>query len=171
MNSFPVSKYQRDALAKELKQDFDKFNTLLLDWINGEVDDRYWWAFTFVIEKHPEWIKNHLDVLLYKLQTTDKDDIKRNITRSLQFVKIPEQLTVLALDLSYQILKSEAEKTAQRVFSMTVIHRIVNDYPDLQNEFEDVLTDLYPYGSAGFKSRANKIIKELANKDGKNLTR
>ena len=160
----PSSKRSRDELIEMLSDDPVLFDELMSMYVNEEVDELYGWPLTYVIERYPERGIKWVELLLNKLNSTDRDDAKRNITRSLQFVEIPEEHMSLALDYCYRILGSESEKTAARVFSMSVVYNITKKFPDLSAELLDTLTMLFPMASAGFQSRARTIIKDLAKK-------
>ena len=115
---------------------------------------------SFCVENHPELMLPHLSSLL-KLCQLPKVDVayKRNIIRSLQFIEIParQQGKVLALCFSY--LENRKESIAVRVFAMSVLGKLVQQHPDLQQELYTLLELELPMASAGFQSRAKKILK------------
>jgi len=48
---------------------------------------------------------------------------------------------------------------------MTVIYNLTEQLPDLARELRLLIEDQYDLGSAGFKSRGKKVLKQL-QKDG-----
>ena len=94
----------------------------------------------------------------------DKKDahvaVKRNIMRLLQDIEIPKPLYGTLTDKCFALLDPK-ETIAVRVFSMTVLANIAKQEPDLKKELRIVIEDQLPYGSAGFLSRARKVLKEI----------
>jgi hypothetical protein len=58
-------------------------------------------------------------------------------------------------------LNNRRTAIAIQVFSITVLHNIARDEPDLRRELRIILDDLMPYGSPGFRARARKILQDL----------
>ena len=94
----------------------------------------------------------------------DKKDahvaVKRNIMRLLQDIEIPKQLYGTITDKSFMLLDPK-ETIAVRVFSMTVLANIAKQEPDLKKELRIVIEDQLLYASAGFLSRAKKVLKAI----------
>ncbi len=157
----PRTNREKNLLIEELLNQPHRFHALMKESMTKGVDERYWWAMTYVIEQSPTIADQWLNDMLDKLETTQKDSIKRNILRSLQYVEIPVELITRVLDVCYSIVGRETEKVAARVFAMTVIYNQIKVYPELGEELRQTLLDLYEYGSPGFKSRSGKIIKRL----------
>ena len=86
---------------------------------------------------------------------------KRNVLRILQNHEIPEPLWGHAAEQCFGFLNDTSEPVAVKVFSMTVIHNLTKDIPELAHELKIILEDQFDYGSAGFQSRARKILKAL----------
>ena len=66
-----------------------------------------------------------------------------------------------AADICFGYLVDHKETIAVRVFAMTVLGNICRREPDLGIELRLVIEEELPYASAGFKSRAKKILAEL----------
>jgi hypothetical protein len=95
----------------------------------------------------------------------DKQDahvaVKRNIMRLLQDIEIPKQLYGTLTDKCFTLMDPK-ETIAVRVFSMSVLASIAKQEPDLKRELRIVIEDQLPYASAGFLSRAKKVLKEIS---------
>jgi hypothetical protein len=88
--------------------------------------------------------------------------VKRNVVRILQFVDIPEDLHGEVMNICFELLGDLRETIAVRVFSMTVLARLAEIYPDIRQELRIIIEDeLSHQPSAGFKSRAKKILAAL----------
>ena len=50
---------------------------------------------------------------------------------------------------------------AVKVFAMSVLSQLVDGVPELSQELRIIIEDQLPYASAGFISRARKVLKDL----------
>jgi hypothetical protein len=118
------------------------------------------WIMSLVCEQQPERFKPHLKTIIHLLgQPALTIPVKRHILRTLQFVDIPKRYHARLIDYCFNLLQHAQEPIAVKVFAMTVLANITADVPELRNELIIVLEDQLPYASAGFRSRASKILK------------
>jgi len=115
----------------------------------------------FCIERYPSLLDNHYPKVIHGLKEGGYDIIRRNCIRFLQFASIPDDFMGEVADLCFSLLSDVKEPIAIKVFSMTVLFNISKVYPELRPELIFLIKEQLPYGSAGFKSRANKILKQL----------
>lgn len=87
--------------------------------------------------------------------------IKRNILRVLQYQEIPEEFEGEVLDRTFALLEDTGQPVAIRVFSMQVVYNLSTKYPEIKPELKTIIEASLPYASAGFKSRAGKILPVL----------
>jgi hypothetical protein len=105
-------------------------------------------------------ITPYIERLILNLQNESLHDaIKRNTVRVLQDVEIPEDLHGVLAEICFNYLKNPAEAVAIKVFSMTIIDNLTPFYPELKEELHFILEEQFPFQSAGFRSRAGKILK------------
>jgi hypothetical protein len=151
----------------------------IIDWIDGSHEhfaelmeiffernsQRNQYAANIMIHCVDKWeylLTPYLEKLILNLQNENlKDATKRNTVRVLQDVKIPKNLHGILADICFNYLKTHSEAIAIKVFSMTIIHNLIKDYPELKEELRFILEEQMPFQSAGFRSRAGKILKEL----------
>ncbi len=115
---------------------------------------------SFCVEKYPHLMLPHLHVLVKLCLLPDATvALKRNIIRAFQFVQIPTKQQGKVADLCFSCLMNRKESIAVRVFSMTVLSNIAKQHPDLQRELFTLIEAELPVASAGFQSRAKKILK------------
>lgn len=157
------------------KQDFKE----IIDWIDGSPEHfgdlmevffennsrKNQYAASVMIHCVDKWdylLTPYLEKLILNLQNQNlKDATKRNTVRVLQDVQIPENLQGILADICFQYLQKPSEAIAIKVFSMTIIHNLTKDYPELKEELQFILAEQMPFQSAGFRSRAGKILKDL----------
>lgn len=165
-------------LNKELLVDHSKSNTLrvaaLIGTDPGQFDQlvqlmvrgndliapRSAWVFRVCVDSHPRLFSaQHVRTCIRRLGQPACDAVKRNITAVLQTAKIPQSEEGIVVDHCFRLLNSRSEPTAVKTFSMTVLHRIAQKYPDLKPELADAIRNQWPLASTGFRNRAAKILK------------
>lgn len=125
------------------------------------ISQRAAWAVSYCAEAYPELVFPYLEKMLDNLSRPVHDSVKRNTIRTFQDIDIPEELQGKAADICFNFLCDKDETIGTKVFSMTVLHNLCKQHPDLKNELRTAIEEQMPYASAGFKSRGKKILKEL----------
>ncbi|MFT5165164.1 MAG: hypothetical protein ACI8P3_000388 [Saprospiraceae bacterium] len=154
-------------IVRYIGTDHERFKALMDLFLgkDNRLSQRASWAVGFCGLAHPELIYPHLKQMLANLDKPVHDAIKRNTVRILADMDYPEDMLGEIADVSFRLLDDPKEAVAVRIFSMSVCLNITKREPDLANELKIILEDHYPHGSAGFKSRAKKILKELRKMD------
>jgi len=67
----------------------------------------------------------------------------------------------LVVVICFDFFQSKKEPVAVKVFSMTVLANVAQDLKELRQELILRIEDQLPYGSAGFLSRAGRVLKQL----------
>jgi hypothetical protein len=88
------------------------------------------------------------------------DAVKRNLLRALQFVKVPSRYQGRIADCCFAFLTGK-EPIAIKVFAMTVLANLAAENHELKNEIIPIIESQLPFGSAGFISRARKVLRQL----------
>jgi hypothetical protein len=157
------------------KEDFKE----IIDWINGSPEHfaelmeiffdgntrKNQYAASVMIHCIDKWdylLNPYLEKLILNLQNDGLHDaIKRNTVRVLQDVEIPKKLHGTMANICFNYLQNPSEAIAIKVFSMTIIHNLTKNYPELKEELKFILEEQMPFQSAGFRSRAGKILRSL----------
>ena len=105
----------------------------------------------------------YVERLILNLQNPNLHDaIKRNTVRVLQDVEIPEHLHGTMAEITFQYLQNPAEAIATKISSMTILDNLTKKYPELKEELRFIIEEQIPFQSAGFRSRAGKILKRIS---------
>jgi len=158
------TKSQAMKIVRWIGDDQEKFDELVDIFLDGEyrVTQRAAWPLSICVIDHPELVKKHLKKLLLNMEKKNLHDaVTRNILRLLQFIHIPSSLQGLAADICFDLMNNKKQPIAIQVFSMTVLSNLCIDHPELSKELRLSIESKLPYGSAGFRSRANKVLKKL----------
>ena len=158
------SKEQTLKIAEYIGNDPGRFDELITLILKDEkiIAQRAAWIMSYAVEAHPSLMIPHLKDLLENLRNPVHDAIKRGTIKSLEYIEIPEELMGLVADICFEFLESPKEAIATRVFSMSALYKVCQKEPELSNELKLIIEDHYPHGSAGFKSRARRILKKIA---------
>ncbi|MBL4594743.1 MAG: hypothetical protein JKX68_13155 [Flavobacteriales bacterium] len=158
------SKLLTSQIVDEISAHPKRMDELMQIFIEGPVQftQRSAWSISVIAEKQPELLMNYYDLFIKLLNQPNKhDSINRNIVRALQYLDIPEKYQGKILDVCFRLLKSSDEPIAVKAFSMTVIFNLSKKYPDIIPELRATIKALMPNGSAGIKSRGNKVLKAI----------
>lgn len=168
-------------LREELLREHSKANTLAITaWIGGDkkrfaalvdlflydeyrVVQRAARVVSLVAEKQPQLLGPHLEAVVLHMQDAGIPvAVKRNVVRLLQHIDIPESLHGPVMNSCFDLLADPKETIAVRAFSMTVLARLAQQYPELGQELTVVIEDVLAHEpSAGLRSRGNKVLKAI----------
>jgi len=159
------SKAQCAKIVKWVGSNQQRFDELFGLFLNDEyrVVQRAAWPVSYCVIAHPAFISKHWKELISKLKKPDQHDaVKRNSIRLMQDIDIPKKYHGAIMDICFSFLESPTEALAVKVFSMTVLGNLAKYYPEIKTELQLIIEDQLPYQTAGYKSRANKVLKQLA---------
>lgn len=157
------SKAQALKISNYIGRDKDRFDGLMKLFFDTDyrVTQRAAWAVSHCADKHPELIEPYIESMILNLKNDITVAVQRNTLRVLQEREMPDSIIGEAADICFKIMESAKAPIAVKVFAMTLLANICKKVPELKNELRILIEDQLPYGSAGFKSRANKILKKL----------
>ena len=155
------SKEQAARITTYVGDDPDRFADLMKYLLgpNYRLSQRAAWPVSYCIERRPELVKPYFNVLIKQLERDDAHvAVRRNVARLLQFVEIPKRYQGRIFDACYALLSNPSETVAVRVFSMTVAAKIAKDQPELMNELRLAASQHPEAATAGFRSRARRVL-------------
>jgi len=158
------SKAQCNKIVEWVGGDQKRFDELFYLFLHDEyrVVQRAAWPVSYCVMAYPSFINRHWNKLISNLQKPGiHGAVKRNSIRLLQDIDIPERYRGAIMDICFKYLASPAEAIAVKVFSMTVLGNLAKYYPEIIPELKLMIEDQLPRQTAGFKSRAKKVLKEL----------
>lgn len=157
------SKENAELIANWIGNDSIRFQLLMNVFLNDEyrVVQRAAHVVGKVADKYPQIILPHIDSMVNRmLEPGLPVAVKRNVVRVLQYVDIPEKYHGDVMNICFDRLADVNETVAVRVFSMTILDNLSKYYPEIKQELHSILEDQLELGcTAGFKSRAKKILK------------
>lgn len=123
------------------------------------------WPIGIIGQTHSHLLKKHLPVFVSLLRKPGLHNaVRRNITRLLQYVSIPEELKGDVMDACFSFICDVQEKAAVKAFSLTILEQLAKEYPEIMPEIVTVIEEQWDYETAAFHSRARKILAESFKK-------
>ena len=118
---------------------------------------------TLVAESKPELILPYIDQIVRFFPHLQHISVKRAFTKIIS--KYPDinddDLLSILVYHCFEWLNDADETVAIRVYSMNILANICKIYPELIPELKQTIELHYDDGSAGFKSRAIKILENF----------
>lgn len=113
--------------------------------------------------KHLNLIRPHIDRMIYALEYSKVDGVKRSFLKILaeKPLNLNEEQFGRLTDLSFSILKNGKEAIAIRAFAIDILYRIIKTYPEIKYELIPILEELKSDESVGLAGKCNKILKEF----------
>lgn len=119
------------------------------------------WMLSHLYDKKPqllaEWQPQLVDIGL----KTPSDSVRRNLLRIIEGLSLDDQQSGFLFDACLRWMISENYSIAVRANAMQLLYRICCREPELVSEVEQHIRAVLPFGSAGFRSRANIVLNNL----------
>lgn len=161
------SKKQTQIISAYIGADQERFDELMDLFLNDKewrITQRAAWSVSYCIDKYLFLVQPHLPKLVAFLRKEGVHvAVKRNITRTLAKIELPEELMGLAADACFSFLADPKEAVAVKAFSMEVLYQLCKKEPDLAHELIPLIEDNMEHnGTPGILSKGRKILKQLA---------
>lgn len=114
-------------------------------------------------DKYPKDMEPYLEQLVLNLENPDIEvAVKRNTVRILQFIPIPEALQASLFDRCLAYLIDTKETIAVKAFSMGILAKLCQYYPELKMEVIPIIEELIAQAeSKGILSRGRSVLQTL----------
>jgi hypothetical protein len=123
------------------------------------VAQRAAWSVSWAAKKAPEMIQPFIKDLVAQLQRKDVHDaVIRNSVRVLEMIEIPKKFHGEVMNACFQFIESPATPVAIKAFSLTTLHKLCKQYPEILPELKLIITERWDTETAAFKSRGKKIL-------------
>ena len=126
------------------------------------------WVLSMCADRHPDLVQPYLDRML---EHCNKEGVhiavKRNVTRLLQQMPVPEAQEEAVMNLCFKSLADPKEAIAVRCFSMGILADLSSRYPEIRNELRHIIEDALEHQevSAAYKSKAKRVLQQLSKKE------
>ncbi len=111
----------------------------------------------------PELFKPHCSRVIAALKNLTSEGAMRNFLKTL--AEVPVRLTKkdksILLNQCFDYLVSNDYPIAVQVFSMQILYNLSGEIPEIGEELYRILEERMPDASAGYRSRARRIIRQM----------
>ena len=139
----------------ELYRDF--FDFAMKD--NGVFGQRSGRVIQILAQKNPKQVKPYIHAIARKITVAKSEGLRRSFLRVLMdhYNELAENDLGLITEACFRWVSGD-EKPAIKVYSLEILYRVSNLYPDLKPELMAVIESIMPHESKGIKSRGSKMI-------------
>jgi hypothetical protein len=162
------SKRQAVKIGKWVGKDQRRFRQLMELFLRGEriITQRSVWVVSYCVENHPDLVEPWLKSMLEKMQESGVHDaVKRNVTRILECVEIPESLMGRIVSICFENLGSIDSPIAVKAYSMGVLLKISQREPDLKHELKAMIEQMVPFVGPALQARGHQVIRQLEREE------
>lgn len=158
------TKQNCSAIVEWVGNDVSRFKQLFDLFLNDDprVTQRAAWPMSYCVIAHPEFMEGNFDKLVKNLKRKElHNSIKRNSVRLLQEIPIPPEYEGDVMNICFQYLESPSETVAVKAFSLTVLGRLADKYPEIIPEIKLLIQDQLPHQTAAFRQRAKEFLRKF----------
>ena len=119
------------------------------------------WTLGALTERAPEMMRPLLPDFFAARLELDILGYDRSLSKWLWLCGIPEEIEGEAAEQLFEWLLDPKVKVAPKVFAMSALADLAKKYPELAFELRTIIEEQMPEGSAGYKSRGRKVLKQL----------
>jgi hypothetical protein len=113
--------------------------------------------------QHPELIRPYLKEIIHKLPYLKSDGLRRGFLKIFteRSLDLDEESFGILADTTFNCLNNPAEKPAMKVYSMEILFRISDFYPEIKPELISTIENQLPHSTAAIKSAGKKLLRKL----------
>lgn len=129
-----------------------------------KIDQYAAWIVPYIAMREPKLLKPYYGKILDNLDTQPHTGVIRNSLRIFEEVDIPESIEGRLFDKCMDYIADHKMPVAVPAFAITVCTKICKKYPDLSEEFVELIRPFLDHGSAALKVRTRRAIKQLSKR-------
>src|SRR3954468_9694382 len=156
------SKARCNKIIAYIGNNKERFAELMRIFFEGEyrLTQHAAWPMSYCVQNHPGLIDPYLKKIVEKLSNPNEPAaVTRNIVRLLQDVDVPKKYHGKLMTACFNFLQSNETPVAIKAFSMTILHNLSSQYPEIIREVKTIIEERWPFESAAFRSRARNFLK------------
>ncbi len=120
------------------------------------------WLFEHIFLDNKALISPYFEDMINKFPKLKQDGIKRHFSKILAFSDINHLLNGDFINTCFDWIIAEDIPVAVKANCMHILYNATKKYPELKPELKMILEEQFNNNTAGFKSRAKKILKEIS---------
>lgn len=131
---------------------------------NDKLSSKASWSLSKVYDKHPETLVPFIPGIIGSLDRLENESVRRSFMKIISLSDITvvtrKHQGILA-DYCFRMLRSGFSSIAVKAYSMEIIYRLAQVYPELTAELAETINLLQDEKSAGILAKGRIILKRL----------
>ncbi len=113
--------------------------------------------------RHPELLRPYTKELLRKFNSFRNDGLRRSILKIFteRSLNLDDESLGILVDIGFNCLTNPVEKPAMKMYSMVILYKISQFYPEIKPELISTIEDQMPRCSAAVKSVGRQTLAKL----------
>ena len=161
LDPFPVKEEAR-LVAQSIAENPTYINELWDICINNE---KHSWRATWILDKiydiAPDLVRLYLPQMIEIVPTLSNESKLRQYLKRISLEPLPNNISGDFINYCFDTLISNTSAIAIKVYAMQILYNFSLQEPDIQNELALVIEEQMENGSAGYCSRARRILKAI----------
>jgi len=162
LEPFPVKK-EAELIAQSIANNPKHMKALWEFAIsNAENSWRASWLIDKVYDIAPELVRPYLNDMIALLPDLTNESKRRQFLKIISLEPLSKNVSGKFINHCFDLLMANTTAIAIQVYAMQTLYHFSRYEPDIQNELALILQEKMDHGSAGFCSRARKILKAIS---------
>lgn len=163
LDPFPV-KEEAMLIAQSIAKNPEHIKALWEICISNE---KHSWRATWILDKvydiAPDLVRLYLPQMIEFVPNLENESKLRQYLKLISLEPIPSNISGDFINYCFDTLISSTSAIAIKVYAMQILYNFSLLEPDLQNELALIIEEQMENGSAGYCSRARRILKVIMN--------
>ncbi|PKQ66970.1 hypothetical protein [Labilibaculum manganireducens] len=129
-------------------------------------NEKHSWRATWILDKiydiAPDLVRLYLPQMIELVPTLSNESKLRQYLKLISLEPLPGNVSGDFINYCFDALISSTSAIAIKVYAMQILYNFSLQEPDIQNELALVIEEQMENGSAGYCSRARKILKAIS---------
>ncbi|WP_321316282.1 hypothetical protein [Labilibaculum sp.] len=161
LDPFPV-KEEAKLVAQSIAKNPAYMNEL---WDICISNEKHSWRATWILDKvydiAPDLVRLYLPQIIKLVPSLTNESKSRQYLKLISLELLPSNISGDFINYCFDALISRTSAIAIKVYAMQILYNFSLQEPDIQNELTLVIEEQMENGSAGYCSRARRILKAI----------
>lgn len=161
LDPFPIKK-EAELAAQSIAED-PKHVRQLWEWCIS--NEKHFWRATWLMDKvydvDPNLVRPYIPKMIALIPKLEDESKQRQYLKLISYEPLPLDISGEFINRCFDLLINATTAVAVKVHAMQILYNFSSREPDIKNELALILEEQMEHGTAGFCSRAKKLLKTL----------
>lgn len=162
IDPFPI-KEEAILIAKSIAENPSYIKDL---WKICISDKKHSWRATWLMDKvynvAPDLVRLYIPQIIELIPNLDNESKSRQFLKLVSLEPLPKNISGEFINHCFDLLISNTSAVALKVYAMQILYNFSLQEPDIQNELALIIEEGLENGTAGYCSRAKRILKAIS---------